>query len=122
MVKFAKMILILILVIPYYGCTTDSEEVVKRLSVPRVRHIYLENEQIYAYFEVTNIQEYKKMVPSIFSMPERPLCRVAVIDFYKMESAPPYLKSKIDILVKYKKSQSEKEILAWYHLEMPVTT
>jgi len=93
MMKFAKIILILILTLFYYGCATESEEVVKRPNIPPVRSIFLENEQIYAYFEVTNIQEYKKLVPSVFSMPERPLCRVAVIDFYKMESAPPYLKS-----------------------------
>ena len=86
------MILILILVIPFYGCATESEEVVKRPSKPRVKHIYLENEQIYGYFEPTHMQAYQKLIPSIYSMPERPLCRVAVIDFYKMESAPPYLK------------------------------
>ena len=100
--KLAKIILILIIALLNYGCAMESEEVVKRPSVPRVRHIYLEDEQIYAYFEVTSIQEYKKLVPNVFSMPDQPLCRVAVIDFYKMESAPPYLKSKVDILVKYK--------------------
>ncbi len=121
--KCAKIILILILVFSFYGCAMDSEEVIKRPSgPPPPRFIYLEQESIFAYFEVTNINEYRKLIPSIFSMPERPLCRVGVIDFYKMESAPPYLKSKVDILVKYKKSQSEKEILTWYHLEMPVTT
>ena len=120
--KFAKIILVLILMFLFYGCATESEEVVKRPNVPPVRLIFLENEQIYAYFEVANIQEYQKLVPSIFSMPERPLCRVAVIDFYKMESGPPFLEVRINILVKYKKPQSEKEILAWYYIEEPVTT
>jgi len=55
-------------------------------------------------------------------MPERSLCRVAVVDYYKMESPAPYQESMIHILVKYKKSQSEREILTWYCLEMPVTT
>jgi hypothetical protein len=122
MMKFAKIILVLILMFLFYGCATESEEVVKRPNVPPVRLIFLENEQIYAYFEVANIQEYQKLVPSIFSMPERPLCRVAVIDFYKMESGPPFLEVRINILVKYKKPQSEKEILAWYYMEEPVTT
>ena len=122
MMKFARIILILILVIPFCSCATDSEEVIKRPSRPPVKHIYLESEEIFAYFEVTNIQEYQKLIPSIFSMPERPLCRVAVRDFYKMESAPPYVKSLIEILVKYKKSLNEKEMLVWYCLEMPVTT
>jgi len=120
--KFAKIILILIFMFSYYGCATDSEEIVKRPSGPYVPHIYLEQEAIVTYFEVNNINEYKKLIPSIFSMPERPLCRVRVIDYYKMESAPPYLESMIEILVKYKKSQNGKEILAWHYLEVPVTT
>jgi len=122
MIKFAKIIFILILMFSYYGCATESEEVVNRPNVPPVRLISLENEEIYAYFEVANIQEYQKLVPSIFSMPERPLCRVVVVDFYKMESGPPYLEVRIQILVKYKKSESGKEILAWYYIEEPVTT
>jgi hypothetical protein len=101
----------------------DSEEVIKRPSgPPPSRFIFLEQESIFAYFEVTNINEYRKLIPSIFSMPERPLCRVAVVDHYKMESPAPYRESMIDILVKYKKSESEKEILTWHCLEMPVTT
>jgi hypothetical protein len=47
-------------------------------------------------------------------MPERPLCRVAVVDFYKMESAPPYLEAAVAILVKFKKPKSGEEILAWH--------
>ena len=109
--KFVKKILILILMFLFYGCATESEEVVKRPSVPPVRLISLENEEIYAYFEVANIQEYQKLVPSIFSMPERPLCRVVVVDFYKMESGPPYLEVRIQILVKYKKSPKWKRNL-----------
>jgi hypothetical protein len=122
MIKFAKIIFLLILMVSYFGCATESEEVVKRPNIPPVQLTFLENEQIWAYFEVGNIQEYQKLVPSIFSMPERPLCRVAVIDFYKMESGPPFLEVRIQILVKYKKSQSGKEILAWYYIEEPVTT
>jgi len=120
--KSAKTIFLLILMFFYCSCATDSEEVVKRPSRPFVPHVYLEKEQIFAYFEVTNLDEYKKMIPSIFSMPERPLCRVSVVDFYQMEAGPPYLESTIEILVKYKKFQSEKEILGWYYLEVPVTT
>ena len=122
MKEFRKIILILILMFLFYGCATESEEVVKRPNTPPVKLIFLENEQIFAYFEVANIQEYQKLVPSVFSMPERPLCRVVVIDFYKMESGPPFLEVRIQILVKYKNPQSGKEILAWYYIEEPVTT
>jgi hypothetical protein len=72
--------------------------------------------------KVTNIDEYKKLIPSIFSMPERPVCKVAVYNFYKMESGPPYFESLIQILVKYKRPQSGEEILAWYFLTMSVTS
>jgi Acetoacetate decarboxylase (ADC) len=122
MIKFARAILLSILIFFFYGCATESEEVITRPSRPFVPHIYLEKEHIFAYFEVANLNEYKKLIPNIFSMPERPLCRVSIVDFYKMEAGPPYLESTIDILVKYKKPQGEKEILAWYFLEVPVTT
>jgi len=74
--KFAKIILFFVLIFSFCGCATESEEVVKRPNIPLVRLIFFENEQIFTYFEVANIQEYQKLVPSIFSMPERPLCRV----------------------------------------------
>jgi hypothetical protein len=124
MIKFAKTFFLLILMFSYYGCATESEEVFKRPSgPPPASGVYLESDRIVAFFEVTNINEYKKLIPSIFSMPERPLCMVAVRDFYKMESGGiPYIKAMTDILVKYKESKSEKEILAWYCLEMPVTS
>ena len=48
--------------------------------------------------------EYKKLIPNIFSMPDRPICRVEVVDFYKMESRPPYLEATVTILVKFKKA------------------
>jgi hypothetical protein len=55
-------------------------------------------------------------------MPEKPLCRVRINDFYKMDSAPPYLEAIVEILVKYKKPQDGKEILAWHYLGLTVTT
>jgi Acetoacetate decarboxylase (ADC) len=122
MIRLGRIIFLLILMFSYFGCVTESGEVVKRPNSPPVKLISLENEQIYAYFEAANIQEYQKLVPSIFSMPERPLCRVVIVDFYKMEAGPPFREVWIQILVKYKKSQNEKEMLAWYYIEEPVTT
>jgi hypothetical protein len=75
MMRFVKIILTFILVIPFFGCATDSEEVNKQPRVPFVPHIFLEQESVIAFFEVTHIDEYKKLIPSIFSMPERPLCK-----------------------------------------------
>jgi len=122
MMRFVKIILTFILAISFFGCATESEEVNKQPRVAFVPHIFLEQESIIAFFEVNNIDEYKKLIPSIFSMPERPICKVAVYDFYKMESGPPYFESLIQILVKYKRPQSGEEILAWYFLTMSVTS
>jgi hypothetical protein len=122
--KFSKIILIFILLLPFtgYALEVEEEEILRRPNIPPVEHIYLEVESITAYFEVNNINEYKKLIPSIFSVPERPLCRVRINDFYKMESAPPYLEAIVEILVKFKKPQSGEEILAWHYLGLTVTT
>ena len=119
--KVSRIITISFFVLLSYGCATESEEVVKPPSGPSVSGFYLEHDLIMAFFEVNNINEYKKLIPSIFSMPERPLRMVALRDFYKMENLTPYVKAMTDILIKYKKSKDEEEILAWYCLEMPVT-
>jgi len=122
--KFAKIIFILILLLPFsgYALEVEEEEILRRPNILPVEHIYLEVESITAYFEVNNINEYKKLIPSIFSVPERLLCRVRINDFYKMESAPPYLEAIVEILVKYKKPRDGKEILAWHYLGLTVTT
>src|SRR4030042_5198869 len=119
-----KIILILILVFPFYGYAleVEEEEIFLRPSRPYVEHIFLEQESIVAFFEVTHIDEYKKLIPSIFSMPEKPLCRVIMNNFYKMESAPPYLEAIVQILVKFKRPQSGEEILAWHYLGLSVTS
>ena len=122
--KFAKIILILILVFPFYGYAleVEKEEILQRPRVPQVDPVYLEKESITAFFEVTHIDEYKKLIPSIFSMPERPVCRVEVVNFYKMESQTPYVEAVVAILVKFKKPNTGEEMLAWHFLALTVTS
>ena len=122
--KLAKMILILIFLFPFYGYALEMEreEILLRPSRPYVEHIFLEQESIIAFFEVTNIDEYKKLIPSISSMSEKPLCMVKINNFYKMESAPPYFEAIVAILVKFKRPRSGEEILAWYFLGLSVTS
>jgi len=124
MLKYAKLILVFVLTHPFYGYAleTETEELLLRPSRPPVEHIYLEQDSINAYFEVTNIEAYKKLIPSIFSVPEKPLCMVRIVDFYKMESGPPYLEGSVQILVKFKRPQSGEEILAWHFLALSVTS
>ncbi len=124
MPKFATIALIVIFAHPFcgYALETDKEELLLRPSQPYVEHIFLEQESISAYFEVTNIEEYQKMIPSIFTMPEKPLCLVKINNFYKMESAPPYLEAIVQILVRFKRPQSGEEISAWHFLGLSVTS
>jgi hypothetical protein len=124
MMKFAKIILILILAFPFYGYALEieREEILLRPSRPYVEHIFLEQESIIAFFEITHIDAYKELIPTIFSMPEKPLCMVKINSFYKMESAPPYLEAIVAILVKFKRPQSGEEILAWHFLGLSVTS
>src|SRR4030042_3096936 len=124
MLRHAKFFLIFLLVYPFYGYALEieREEILQRPSRPYVEHIFLEQELISAYFEVTHFDEYKNLIPSIFSMPEQPLCRVIINNFYKMESAPPYLEAVVQILVKFKRPQSGDEIPAWHYLGLSVTS
>ncbi len=124
MLKYAKFILIFFVVYPFYGYALEieREEILLRPSRSYVEHIFLEQESIIAFFEITNIDEYKKLIPSIFSMTERPLCMVKINNFYKMESAPPYLEAIVQILVKFRRPQSGEEIPAWHFLGLSVTS
>jgi len=124
MMKFAKLILIFVLLYPFYGYALEieREEILLRPNRPYVEHIFLEQESITTFFEITNLDEYKKLIPSIFSIPEKPLCMVKINNFYKMESAPPYLEAIVSILVKFKRPQSGEEILAWHFLGLSVTS
>lgn len=121
--KSAKILIASILIVTFYGCATDyGDQYVKPPERRAIKHIYQEQDKIVAYFEVNNMTEYQKLIPNIFHLPPKPLCRVSVIDFYDMVSGPPYLESAIDILIKYQGSPGAKETLGWYCLVMPVTT
>jgi|MudIll2142460700_1097286.scaffolds.fasta_scaffold112865_1 hypothetical protein len=124
MLRYANFFLILLLAYPFdgYALEMEREEILQRPSRPYVEHIFLEQESISAYFEVTHIDEYKNLIPSMFSMPEKPLCMVKINNFYKMESAPPYLEAIVQILVKFRRPQSGVEIPAWHFLGLSVTS
>jgi hypothetical protein len=77
--------------------------------------VYLESNRITAFFEVKNVEEYEKLMPKIFTMPEKPICQITFQDNYKMEIGPTYLLSSISILVNHEGK------LGWYVLTMPET-
>jgi hypothetical protein len=91
---------------------TKAEPAPQNFSGPLV---YLESDRIGAFFEVQNLEEYQRLIPKIFKIPERALCQVSFVDNYRMENGPVYLLSSISILV------SHEGTLGWYILTMPET-
>jgi acetoacetate decarboxylase len=77
--------------------------------------VYQESDHIRGYFEAADLAAYRQAIVEPFAMPERPLVRVSVIDFYGMENGPSYLESEVSVLVNYKGE------LGWLVLTMPVT-
>ncbi len=60
--------------------------------------VFEEEERIVAYFAPTNLEEYRRTLPGAFAMPERPLVRLSVIDFYGMSNGATYLESEISVV------------------------
>jgi hypothetical protein len=82
---------------------------------PGETFVYLESTRIHAFFEATDLNGYRALLPGVFTMPERPLVQVSFADNYKMETGPTYLLSSISILVNYGGKPG------WYILTMPET-
>ncbi|MGB0869098.1 MAG: acetoacetate decarboxylase family protein [Flavobacteriales bacterium] len=77
---------------------------------------YLENDGIFMYYETTNVQAYKSLIPEEFNMPSRMVVFSFFNDFYKLDyGATPYKENAISILVEY---QGEEFFHCVY---MPVT-
>lgn len=77
--------------------------------------IYEESDYIRAFFEPGDLAVYRQAIPPLLMMPERPLVRVSVIDFYGMAYGTPYLESKISLLALHGHQPG------WFLLTMPLT-
>ena len=77
--------------------------------------VYQESERIVAYFGATRLDEYRRVLPASFAMPERPLVFVSVIDFYEMINGATYLESVISVLGLHEGQPG------FYIVTMPVT-
>lgn len=84
----------------------------KRFTPPIV---YTESDFIRVYLEATDEASYRRAIPKPFAMPPRPLVRVSVLDFYKMENGPIYLESEVSVLALHEGRPG------WVVLTMPVT-
>jgi Acetoacetate decarboxylase (ADC) len=79
------------------------------------RFVFQENDQISAYFEAGDLAAYRQAIPAPFAMPEKPLIRVSVLDFYEMVNGPSYLEVVISVLALHEGQPG------WVVLMMPVT-
>jgi hypothetical protein len=77
--------------------------------------VYQESDHIRGYFEPRDLAAYRQALPARFAMPERPLIRVTVLDFYEMANGPLYLESEISVLAVHQGQPG------WFVLTMPVT-
>jgi len=77
--------------------------------------VYQESDHIRGYFEPANLAAYRQAIGSAFTMPERPLIRVSVLDFYEMENGPIYRESEVSVAVLHAGEPG------WLILTMPVT-
>jgi hypothetical protein len=113
---FLRVMLSFVLLLALSGCTKQLEVQPEKTSQKyEGALVYLESDRICAFFEVQNLKNYRKLMPRIFKMPERPLCQVTFCDNYKMENGPTYLLSSISILVDHEGT------LGLYILTMPET-
>jgi len=113
---FLRLIPSLILVSFFIGCHKHPDsQTGKNPEKFEGALVYLESDRICAFFEIQGVKEYQKMMPRVFTMPERPLCQISFADNYKMENGPTYLLSSISILVDHERA------LGWYILTMPET-
>src|SRR5712692_2098504 len=77
--------------------------------------IYEESDYIRAFFEPGDLALYRQTIPSPLVMPERPMVRVSVIDFYRMAYGPAYRESEISLLALHGHQRG------WFLLTMPLT-
>jgi Acetoacetate decarboxylase (ADC) len=78
-------------------------------------YVYQESDDISAYFEAQDLAAYRLAVPAAFAMPQTPLIRVSILDFYGMAVGPAYLEAVVSVLVLHEGRPG------WFILTMPVT-
>src|SRR4051812_42748582 len=77
--------------------------------------IFQESDYIRGYFEPADLAAYRQALPAPFTMPERPMIRVAFLDFYEMAEGPTYLETEVAIL------GMDGAQAGWVVLTLPVT-
>ena len=77
--------------------------------------VYLENDFIRTYLAPADLAAYRRALPAMLAMPPRPLIRVSVLHFSRMENGPVYHESEVSVLALHEGQPG------WFVLTMPVT-
>jgi hypothetical protein len=103
---------VLLLFVVAGGC---SSTLTQEQSEPR--YTYHEFDGIVCFYKTRDLAAYRALLPQVFEMPDEPLVRAFVIDYYKMDKATmPYLEAAVYLLAKYEGKP------AWHCVTMPVTS
>src|SRR5262245_12260863 len=76
--------------------------------------VYGESDRIVVILEPGDLAEYRRALPAQFAMPERPLIRVGILDFYSMVSGPTYMEAEVSVLGLHEGRPG------WFILTLPV--
>jgi hypothetical protein len=103
---------VLLLFVVAGGC---SSTLTQEQSEPR--YTYHEFDGIVVFYKTRDVAIYRELLPTVFEMPDEPLVRAFVIDYYKMDKATePYREAAVYLLAKYDGKPS------WHCVTMPVTS
>jgi hypothetical protein len=81
------------------------------------RYTYHEFDGIVVFYKPRDLAAYRALLPKVFEMPDEPLVRAFVIDYYKMDKATePYQEAAVYLLAQYDGKPS------WHCVTMPVTS
>ena len=84
---------------------------------PEPRYTYHEFDGVYVFYETTKLDAYRRLLPEVFLMTERPLVQAFVADYYKMDArTQPYREAAVFVLAKHEGKD------VWHCVTMPVTS
>ncbi len=122
--KIYVILMFILLLTPSFSMAQESEYRLKRNEQAtnfqkqnNKAYNYQEHDGIVAFYETSDKDLYRKLLPKEFDMPNRLLVHLFVMDFYKINSkAQPYKEVSISLLAKH----DGKEV--WHCIFMPVSS
>jgi len=114
---FLKICTLLLPIVFLFALGCSSALTQKPIEPSEPPYTYHEFDGIVVFYKTQDLAAYRALLPEVFEMPDEPLVRAFVIDYYKMDKAtPPYLEAAVYLLARYEGKP------AWYCVTMPVTS